>query len=224
MLINYDALPGIVPRALLPLFGLDASSEWLERMIEEASVYSKARSNSREFTGDSEEKEEKASDELARWAAIILGPSFDKMINISDTAVSAVLDNAPIGADGHIDNAAMKKIPSPLPQEEPLPGPPFSSLLGDSSNWINPHTGRIELGAFARNVASARFEVPLLCLPMSIFLTPYCPYRLQPLDCPPSPEPGYPRTYAMKDLLDNWNPGMSCPVTGLGNRVILTIF
>jgi hypothetical protein len=52
-------------------------------------------------------------------------------------------------------------------------------------SFYNPQTRRQHLGAFASTFNSSRYE---------------------PIACPVPPTPGYPKTYPMKEVLDNWNP------------------
>lgn len=62
LLVNYDLLPGAVPKLLLPLFGQAVSPTWLEKLHAESKQYSKGRgSGFRLFFGDSKDKEMRAT-------------------------------------------------------------------------------------------------------------------------------------------------------------------
>ncbi len=81
MLVNYESLPGSVPKVLLPLFGVEPTDVWLAKMAESATKYSKGRGGSRDkiFTGDSQDKDTRATDEIVRNANLILQPTYEKM-------------------------------------------------------------------------------------------------------------------------------------------------
>lgn len=88
MLVPYESLPGIIPRLLLPLFNVSAvSDEWLRSMAEEASYYSKGRKNVRIFTGDSEDKDSRASPEIRYFAKAILAPTYSRLARASAEAL-----------------------------------------------------------------------------------------------------------------------------------------
>jgi hypothetical protein len=80
LLINYESLPGIIPRVVLPLFGVtDMSTHWLHKMGEESSFYSKGRQAVRSFTGDSADKEERATRDIQQYSKLLLAESFEQM-------------------------------------------------------------------------------------------------------------------------------------------------
>ncbi|CAE7754646.1 unnamed protein product, partial [Symbiodinium microadriaticum] len=192
LIVNYDSLPGIVPKVVLPLFGADVDADWIGKMIEESGKYSKARSE-KTFAGDSEEKDQRASEDfsgITKWANAILSPSYEKLEALSDKSIShanvPTVKDLPLLGSGHFDWAAVKEMPSVLPDvaggNEALGelggvSPPIerasvslggsqhrhfvettSKGLGDPSNKLNPLTGRIEVGAFASDVNSSRYE------------------------------------------------------------------
>ena len=82
MLINYESLPGIVPRALLPLFGIEPNEAWLKKMIAESKVYSKGHGESKNFQSDSHDKEERATDKINLYAKLVLETSYKAMLKI----------------------------------------------------------------------------------------------------------------------------------------------
>ena len=80
LLINYESLPGSVPRALLPLFGVDLDQHWLNKIQSESQQYSKSRGVSyRLFFGDSKDKTERATDAIQKNAELILSESYSKL-------------------------------------------------------------------------------------------------------------------------------------------------
>ncbi len=101
LLINYESLPGILPIAVLPLFYSSSSSSptlftslatstsisttslisplYLSKMKEESGFYSKGRDTAREFTGDSTDKDTRATTAIHTFALSLLVPSFVEM-------------------------------------------------------------------------------------------------------------------------------------------------
>ena len=196
-IINYDSLPGVIPKVILPAFGADVTPGWLAKMSEESGMYSKARSE-KIFHEDSADKDARATDDIIKWANAILITSYEKLALLSDKSITnsgaAAVADFPLVDSGHIDWSVVKELPTlptpvPVPVEEEgtneggelelggvappiekdsvsLSGPehrrfsrPGSNGLGDPSNKRNPHTGRIEVGAFASDVNSSRYEV-----------------------------------------------------------------
>ena len=91
IMINYESLPGIIPRVILPLFGTEPTAAWLHKMRQESKQYSKGRSSgSRLFKGDSEDKETHATTAIARFAKNILDPSYEKLMAISEESLRAI--------------------------------------------------------------------------------------------------------------------------------------
>ncbi len=81
--VLYDSLPGAVPKAVLPLFGQAATEEWLARMKFESTQYSKGSSGKRgSFKGDSERKEEAATEEIKKAADVLVGDVYTRMVGI----------------------------------------------------------------------------------------------------------------------------------------------
>lgn len=92
MLVNYDSLPGAVPKALLPLFGISQiSPEWIAHMLRVSTKYSKARSTGSSFTGDSRQKNARATVEMRRYAAAIMQPTYASLLNYTKEALATVL-------------------------------------------------------------------------------------------------------------------------------------
>ena len=90
MLINYEGLPGIIPKVILPMFGVSPSEEWVRRMAIESGSYSKKNIKSKKFEGDSEKKERKASDKVNKYAEEILEPTYQKMLKMTLESIKSV--------------------------------------------------------------------------------------------------------------------------------------
>ena len=99
MLVNYESLPGAVPRALLPLFGIrQISANWLTHMKIESRSYSKSRgSRHGAFSGDSESKDSRATSQIKKYGKDILHPTFIKLTDISKEALENVMSEEEFG-------------------------------------------------------------------------------------------------------------------------------
>jgi hypothetical protein len=92
ILINYESLPGIIPSVVMPLFGVNPSDGWVNKMADESTQYSKGRGGSKSgvFTGDAEKKDAGASDSIRKWADLILQPSYEKLSWYAEESASSV--------------------------------------------------------------------------------------------------------------------------------------
>ncbi len=132
LLINYESLPGIVPRALLPLFNVEPGEAWLQKMDSESKVYSKGHGNTHTFVSDSQDKEQRASEKINHYASVILDASYNSLLDLGLTSLHAVspesyhlLEAAAGGTitDPHkVEWKLLKKIPehSTLPHVQRL--------------------------------------------------------------------------------------------------------
>ena len=85
ILINYQSLPGIIPKVVLPMFGIIPNTKWLMKMSEESTNYSKGKTTSNKFVGDSEDKQEHATELIINYSNLILKPTFDKLLDYTKT-------------------------------------------------------------------------------------------------------------------------------------------
>ena len=95
LLINYDSLPGYVPQVLLPLFGINPlPSAWLDKISEESAFYSKSRGAAKKlkFTGDSKDKDDRATANIQLYAEKILSPTY---LVLQERALEALNNFAP---------------------------------------------------------------------------------------------------------------------------------
>ena len=90
ILINYESLPGIVGRALLPLFGAEPNEQWLHKMDEESKVYSKGKGQTKAFKSDSLDKESHATDAIKMYAENILDKFYVRMATIGLDSLQAI--------------------------------------------------------------------------------------------------------------------------------------
>ena len=89
-LVNYESLPGSVPRVLLPSFGVEPSDYWLSKMAQESKSYSKGRAVPKLFFSDSEDKDERATAAIQQYSNSILRSSYEEMAAISTTALKSL--------------------------------------------------------------------------------------------------------------------------------------
>mmetsp|Transcript_15280 Transcript_15280/g.23007 ORF Transcript_15280/g.23007 Transcript_15280/m.23007 type:complete len:862 (+) Transcript_15280:57-2642(+) len=178
ILIDYQSLPGIIPRVVLPLFGVEPSDQWVQNMITESQEYSKGRGKgpkSGTFKGDSADKEKHATDAIEQWAEKILAPTYNKMYATFRGVVEKELSEPiPRLENNDIDWNAVKIIPS-------RGSPKSVSTFG-----------------LRRETSAAR----LLYNP---FESTYNSTPFEYTACPPTPAPSYPSSYPMKTILDHWN-------------------
>ena len=88
--MNYESLPGSIPRVLLPSFGVEPSDYWLSKMAVESKSYSKGRNVPKLFFGDSEDKEERATAAIQQFSNSILQSSYEEMAAISTAALKSL--------------------------------------------------------------------------------------------------------------------------------------
>lgn len=116
MLVNYESLPGIVPRIVLPMFGIIPGKKWLTKMASESAFYSKSRGNDRKFLGDSVDKDERATMEIQEFAKSILEPTFSRLNEASSMALQRLdpVLSAKVTKNGAlIDWKILNTIPTP---------------------------------------------------------------------------------------------------------------
>jgi hypothetical protein len=93
VLVNYDSLPGYVPQVLLPLFGVaPLPGSWLRQISEESKSYSKSGKPKKAggFTGDSADKDGRATEAIQEYATKIMGPTFELMEQKSLQALNSI--------------------------------------------------------------------------------------------------------------------------------------
>lgn len=126
--MNYDSLPGSVPRVLLPSFGVEPSEYWLSKMAVESKSYSKGRNVPKLFFGDSEDKEERATAAIQQFSNSILQSSYEEMAAISTAALKSlsstlfekIVIKSASGATLDINWKSLKDIPVAATYSVPL--------------------------------------------------------------------------------------------------------
>jgi hypothetical protein len=203
MLLNYESLPGAVPRALLPMFGIrEVSASWLKQMAVESGSYSKSRgAGQHDFAGDSEEKDEGATKNIRHYANSILQPTFEKMTAHSKEALERVMSEeefdtlelpaAERGPGREVNWAGLSAVPVPHEDRE------VHALKG--GGWGDEDT----TGNLRRHSA---LKEEREFVPWAPFANTHHSRTIKTATCPDYPPPGYPETYFMTDIIDNWNP------------------
>lgn len=189
LLLNYDALPGIVPRALMPLFGQQLDATALERMHLASQPYSKGRGMKKEakFKGDSGDKEARAPEALRSMAELMLQPSYEQLDQLARHAFQEITADLSMLAENGQSEAgwtAVKKFPPPTERQ----------LKGAGLNG-----GRVADPPHSNVLREEEF------LAWSPFANHHSSQPFRRADCPPIPPSSYPETYPMVDILGNWN-------------------
>jgi hypothetical protein len=116
LLVDYDSLPGIVANTLLPMFGVKPSSKWVNKMTLETSFYSKGHGREIKFSGDSADKEQRATESIQKFSHDILDPTYSKLtasfIDGIQRLNPELLDTVAINADGSRRWSALKSFVS----------------------------------------------------------------------------------------------------------------
>lgn len=222
IMINYESLPGIIPRVVLPLFGAEPTAAWLQKMSKESQQYSKGRtSGSRIFTGDSKDKETHATTTIARFAKNILDPSYERLVKISEESLRAIrpveFQNMVLSeeeGDGPLHKRNWKylsKIPSHTEAEAKR-----GHTMHDTPTQ-NLHSVALGVGASASSGQGLRGAVAGVSthsralnrkdfVAWSPFSNSHSSRTFHQPECPEVPMENYPMAYSMPDIVSNWNP------------------
>jgi hypothetical protein len=98
MLINYESLPGAVPRAFLKMVGVIVDDAWMAAVAVNTQFYSKSSVVRRpglassSWGGDSKDKDSHASDQMRKWTDRVMNKSYYQMNNASALLMTRVLD------------------------------------------------------------------------------------------------------------------------------------
>jgi hypothetical protein len=192
LFLNYDSLPGVVPRVLLPFFGVVPLEFQISKMEEEAKHYSKSRNSAfRLFFGDSADKEKRATKSIKQFADTILMQSFNKLNHF---AVQAILN---LGVSSTVQQA----LENANPNWSILKDIRGSKVL--AANTIE----QIEQIPIEHSFKSHHSSVldPMEHLPWSPFANTHTSKPFDSVQCPFHPDPTYPKAYPIMNLLTHWN-------------------
>ena len=212
IMINYESLPGIIPRVVLPLFGAEPSTRWLKKMHVESRQYSKGRTTgSRIFKGDNEDKEKHATEAIEKYSSSILDQSYSKLLKLGEESLRAARPaefQAMVLTEEEKDSPLHKRnwkflaeIPSHT-EEQRITG----DLHGGSDGSISSLRG----GGDARGRGVAEKHSKALeekdFVPWAPFANTHESKSFHPASCPEHPLEGYPAAYHMSEIVENWNP------------------
>lgn len=213
-IVDYASLPGIFPRKLMSFLGLSVTSDRFQKILAASSQYSKGRSwynpKAGRFSTDSKDKIARATKDVVVWSGLLLEASYRVLSGLAEKSYSSLDSHdegelplhrvtLPVSTSLDQDWAGVRAMPS-----EPVPGTLSRQLFTDESTFdsklYNP---------FSSFFNSSYYEVNscLCCVscvsPQSSLV---CLHSWQTVSCPLIPEPDYPRSYPLIDLLANWNP------------------
>ena len=182
IVVDYAGLPGAIPRVMLPLFGVSTVSQSLISKMEEVSqFYSKGgRKKSGEvFEGDSEDKEERADEDVKRAAENILQPSYDTLAGLSTGSIFAMKEEfigGPPSQGATLDPEHLWDELAELPSVPVSPGAlrgmsqaPHVPSEGFSTLKDLPSEMDLLWKSFASNHSSKPFEVSMLSVYGNIY-------------------------------------------------------
>jgi hypothetical protein len=153
--VDYEAMPGIVARQVLRHFGVrDVSDAWLTKMAEESGFYSKARQGAKkslEFSGDSEDKENRAPKGLKEAAEKLLGDSFATLTKLSKESLMEV------GLPDDVKEALKEDTEKAWALLSELPS--SALLISAEQSQSGSRTRSLESASFASTHNSQFFEV-----------------------------------------------------------------
>ncbi|KAJ1432682.1 hypothetical protein B484DRAFT_447675 [Ochromonadaceae sp. CCMP2298] len=210
LIINYDSMPGIVPKAILPHFGVHpVPSYWLRKISQESQMYSKSRGSKKHtFQSDSEDKSTRATEQINKYADLILGPTYELLQRKGGEALRRARPGLFVGGDG---GAVKWKEFSPLP---PLDGAGAGTGAGVG---VGAGTGASGGGQGVVAGVLARFNANVGDLHSHIdkqtefkawapFANHHSSVSKHPAECPIHPSANYPKSFSMLDISHNWNP------------------
>ena len=204
-LVNYDSLPGIVPRVLLPMFNVVPKKKWLSKMNDESAFYSKSRGVDRKFLGDSKDKDSRATKEIQEFSTSILQPTYERLTAASVQALQR--------HDPKLGGQLKPSVDRPLDWDwkvfSTIPEVVFGSVVGSQEGKIvvlpdsfTAGNGSGTDGSLAGH-SNAIPEVDFA--PWAPFSNTHSSKSFENAHCPDEPEEDYPKTYSILDITNNWN-------------------
>ena len=209
LLLNYEGLPASLPLLLLKLFNVKVDHAWLLAMENESKYYSKGRGKVHSFEGDSEDKDTRASDTLKEWANKILLPLYEEMevlgVGGARNIDSNLVDTIHATADGQGKDWSTLEFPEIEGDENAEPRGTHmltkieSTCKSSSETYGNArdrHSRFQEPGSDADDQFFA----------WDPFASTHSSEPFERIKCPTYPPMGYPHTYPIMDLINNWGP------------------
>lgn len=198
MLVDYEGLPGILPKLIFPkLFKYTVSEQLLNKMAQVSTQYSKGRGEKGTFKGDSEEKDKGANEAIQKYAEAILLPTYKTLYSLSldtlQTLDTTMYNNLPFAEEiiGSVkDFSTLKQISSSQTAVSHAPG----------ELWLSDVMNKDETKNFIPNGVSPQYFES-----SKPFANAHTSKPFDPASCPLNPEEGYPKEYKMTKIVENWN-------------------
>ena len=197
--INYEALPGILPRVVLPMFGVEVSQKWLSKMQSESKQYSKGHGESTTFQSDSADKDDRATENIKLYSKMILDPAYDEMVKFGAQGLQSANPEQfkriswESGSDNldKLDWKSLKSIPNidTIPDVVDEKDESNSNLRGHSEGHSHALKEKdfYSWSPFSNKHDSKSFSPAESCGPLQEGVE-------------------YPKAFSMVDILKNWNP------------------
>lgn len=196
LLLDYSSLPGSVLSLLRPLFGLPpAPASLVNKIRAETSFYSKGRGESADktFSGDSQDKETRATQEILTLGSVILASSFTQLSALAETGARRTLPATLVDALPRLPGLSTRDWSSLKPISE------VASASGSTGSFLGGLFYGI--GSYFGHSAAIRpvqAEQP--------FGNSHTSRTFTPPECPAEPPPNYPFATNMTTILANWSP------------------
>jgi hypothetical protein len=217
LLVNYESLPGIIPRLVLPMFGVDVVSQrWLHKMTEESSFYSKGRQSVRSFTGDSADKEERATHDIQLYSRLLLSPTFEAMEAaayagtkrlITSSSTPDLLQAVTPVSRGEHDIGRVSAYSWKALSTFPLTADHHLSTTTEPVVSASVNTDAVDVVNSGRSNSRHSDSFPVMpYYPWAPFANTHNSRAVRVVDCPATPPENYPQSYAVSEMVTNWNP------------------
>lgn len=209
MLVNYDSLPGFMPKTILPLFHSLPDNMWLRKIEEESRQYSKSRGPSRGFSGDSQDKDERATENIQLYANKILMPTYELLNSKAEAGFKYFQPTAFVeagGSDGGttVDWKSVNVLPHATVRalEE---NDANAEVKAEVSETVVGGVYIDEKKTRGSSIGHSELEKKRDFKAWIPFANTHSSRPMEMINCPQFPPPGYPTAYSMIDITNNWN-------------------
>jgi hypothetical protein len=200
---------------MLPLFGVRPTKKWLEKMSAESTFYSKGKAGKsgkpEEFSGDSQDKDARATDAIEKFSALILKPTYERLtiaglegLQRASPREFAALTNIP--GTNEKDWGTLHDVPVST-KDIHLSGKQRASATSSGSSSLRAASGNDAGGSSGggSGIPHSRFDT-VNYLPWAPFSNTHSSKPFRKANCPDEPEANYPFEHKLVDIVTNWNP------------------
>lgn len=205
LLVNYDSLPGFMPKIMLPLFGSTPDNRWLANIKEESSQYSKSRNPDKTFTGDSADKDQRATENIQLYSEKILQPTYERLNAKAEDGLKRFSPGSfeeISGIDGVED---WKKINSLPEVKYPMKTEKVETETAEINEGEGERRETMEKETSFVKHSSEAVEKRTDFKSWMPFSNTHTSRPKDMVNCPLTPPDGYPISYSMIDITNNWN-------------------